>query len=152
MCLDILVINVYRAASILCSGTQLYHAEFRDRTLCELVLHQQHYLQPSIISLLDPDGIVISKNALIATSENFFKASSECTIDIDFATTIFQLDCLGTAKNGTYSNMIHLHGLASVLECSITSIYPEVQSRIEHYYTELSTHVRRVHKVKKFNL
>ena len=53
------------------------------------MLYQQHYLQPFVISLLDPDGTVVSKNALIATSENFFKAS-ECTIDVDFATTVFE--------------------------------------------------------------
>ena len=58
------------------------------------------------MSLLDPDGTVVSKNALIATSENFFKAS-KCAIDVDFATTVLQLDCLKIVKNGTYSNMIH---------------------------------------------
>ena len=119
-----------RAASVLCSRNQLHHTDFRVRTLCELVLYQHHYLQPSIISLMDPDGMVVSKNALIATSENLSKASSECMIDVDFATAVLQLDCLGTAKDGTFSNMIHLHGLASVLESSVTSIYLEVKSRI----------------------
>lgn len=65
------------------------------------MLHQQHYLQPSIISILDPSGNVVSKNALTATSENFFKATSECTVDVDFAAIVLQLDCLGTAKDGT---------------------------------------------------
>ena len=79
---------------------------------------------------MDPNGIAVSNNALIATSGNFFKAISKCRVDVDLATTGLQLDCLGTAKDETYSNMIRSHGLASVLETSVTSIYPEVKSRI----------------------
>ena len=45
------------------------HTELRVRTICELSLNEDFYLQPCITSQLDPDGArkVVSKNALVAT-------------------------------------------------------------------------------------
>ena len=113
-------------------GSQTLHTEFRVRTLCELVLNEEFYLQPSIVSLLSPDGHEISKNALIGTSANYYEAQNRVhtCMENDAARTIFRLDCLDTAMNGTFSNMWHLHALTSVLKRSVTSIYPEKNSRI----------------------
>ena len=40
------------------------HTELRVRTVCELSLNEEFYLQPHTVSLLDPDGGVVSKNTL----------------------------------------------------------------------------------------
>ena len=104
------------------------HVELRVRTLCELVLNENFYLQPSIVSIFDPYGKQISKNALIATSANFDRAVGN--LDADVAKTVLQMDCLETTKSGQYSNMWHIHGLASALGRSITSIYPEKNDRV----------------------
>ena len=61
--------DVPRSASILCCGNQSLYTELRVRTLCEIVLNEEFYLQPCIISMLDPDGSVISKNVLPAATQ-----------------------------------------------------------------------------------
>ena len=104
------------------------HIEFRVRTLCELVLNEKAYLHPSIISLLDPYGIEVSKNALIATSANFDRAVSKYATEV--AQTVLRYDCIDTTKLGQYSNMWHVHGLASALGRPILSLYPEKSDRI----------------------
>ena len=118
-----------RAISILSIGSQTLHTdlEFRVRTLCELVLNEEHYLQPSVMSLLSPDGHEISKNAVIGTSASYDEALNRVHTEMekDAAKTVLRLDCLDTAKNGTFSNILHVHAIASVLKRLVTSIYPE---------------------------
>ena len=46
----------------------------------------------------------------------------------------FRLDRCETTKSGTYSNLWHMHGLASVLKQPIQSIYPEVGERNRPFY------------------
>lgn len=86
-------------------------------TLCELVCNEQHYLQPSIVSLLDASGYIQSKYALPATSESFEKAQVDHP-DTEVATACFMIDCVETTKLGTYSNMWHIHALSSVLHAA----------------------------------
>jgi len=61
-------------------------------------MNEQFYLQPSITAVLDPDGIIVSRNALPATSESYDRAceilASDSHIDIDLATVILREDCL----------------------------------------------------------
>lgn len=113
-------------------GDQTLHTELRVRTLCELVLNEEHYLQPSVMSLLSPDGHEISKNAVIGTSASYDEALNRVHtgMENDAAKTVFRLDCLDTAKNGTFSNILHVHAIASVLKRPVTSIYPEKNARI----------------------
>ena len=102
--------------------------ELRVRTVCELVLNEKYYLQPHIVSLLDPFGVVVSKNALPTTL-----SASVChvpTVDTDFATSMLHSECIQTAKNGNYSCMWHIHAMATVLRRPIVSIYPERNLRI----------------------
>ena len=56
------------------------------RTLCELILNEDFYLQPSIISLLEARSGKsgrLGKNALIATSRNYHAANP--SVDTDLA-------------------------------------------------------------------
>ena len=126
-----MVYTIHRAVSVLCCGEDILHTELRVRTLCELVLNEEFYLQPSIVSILDPHGKEVSKRALIATSAQYDQAlASTCGVDRELSRTILRLDCIETSKDGEYSNMWHVYGLASVFNRTITSIYPERNVRI----------------------
>ena len=101
------------------------------RTVCELVLNENYYLQPSITSLFDIDGSIVGKNALPATSASFERACE--IVNTNIARTVLHLDCIATTKLGDWSNMFHIYGLASVLKTSITSVYPDVNKRIRQF-------------------
>ena len=106
------------------------HTELRVRTVCELVNNESYYLQPDIISIMDPwSGKEKVKQVLPAISANFNRACIS-TVDTDFAQEVYRIDCQETTTDGTWCNMWHIHGLASVIRRPIMSIYPEVQDRI----------------------
>ena len=112
------------AASLCCCGNQMMFTELRLRTVCELVLNEKYYLQPHIVSLLDPFGVVVINNALPATL-----SASVChvpTVDTDFATSMLHSECIQTAKNGKYSCMWHIH----TGDCSKKAKCPECNLRI----------------------
>ena len=50
---------------------------------------------------------------------------------------VLRMDCLETPKDGVYSNMWHVYGLASVLNRTITSIYPEKNVRIRPLFNKI---------------
>ena len=112
----------YRAASLLLCGNQSMFTEFRVRTVCKLTMNEEYYLQPSITSFCSDTG-VITKNVLFVTSANFHRASDICLTEssMEHVRVCFRLDCCETTKNGTYSNLWHMHGLASVLKQPIQS-------------------------------
>ena len=106
------------------------HTELRVRTVCELVNNKSYYLQPDIVSIMDPwSGKEKVKQVLPAVSANFNRVCIS-TVGTDFAQEVFRMDCQETATNGTWCNMWHIHGLASIMRRPIMSIYPEVQDRI----------------------
>ena len=126
-----IMIFIFRAISILCCGKESLHIELRVRTVCELVLNEEYYLQPCITSLLDAGSV--GKNALIATSASFEAAAA--MPDTDIARTL-RLDCITTTKLGEWSNIFHVYGLASVLKKSIISVYPDVNTRIRERFNQ----------------
>ena len=103
--------------------------------VCELTLNENYYLQPSVTSFCSDTG-VICKNVLFAASANFHRASDICLAEssVEHVRVCFQLDCCEATKSGTYSNLWHMHGLASVLKQPIRSIYPEVDERNRPFY------------------
>ena len=121
--------SIFRAGSILCCGEQSMHTELRVRTVCELTLNEEYYLQPSIVSFC------AHKNILLATSANFNQAA-EVSSMMDTLRLCFQLDCCDAAKSNTYSNMWHMHGLSSVLKQPIYSIYPQANVRYRPFYNK----------------
>ena len=111
------------------------YTEFRVRTVCELTLNEEYYLQPSIVSFCSHSN-TLHKNVLLATSSNFHQATDICADKpfLDSLRVCFQLDCCDATKSGTYSNLWHMYGLASVLKQPIASVYPEVNPGLRPLY------------------
>ena len=63
------------------------------------------------------------KQVLAAVSVIFNRVCIS-TVDTDFAQEVFRMDCQEAATDGTWCNMWHIHGLASVMRRPIMSIYP----------------------------
>ena len=86
--------------------------------------------KPDIVSIMNPwSGKEKVKQVIPAVSANFNRVCIS-TVDTDFAPEVYRIDCQETAMQGTWCNMWHIHGLASVMRRPIMSIYPEVQDRI----------------------
>ena len=83
-------------------------------------------MQPSIVSFCSEFSVIAKLNVLMATSANFHKAYEICVDKslMDSVGVCFQLDCYTATKDGSYSNLWHMHGLAPVLRQPIKSIYP----------------------------
>ncbi len=100
-----------------------------------MVLNESFYLTEDKVSFyLQPGrpGKVTGKNAIPNMSANFEQAFQRLeSTQHDFVYEVFQLDCHGTAKNGTFACMWHIYALASVIGQSIISVYPNkaVQAR-----------------------
>ena len=110
------------------------HKELRARTVCELVCHQDRYLLPEVIALLDASGY-LSPNALPAMSASYDKATQE-SYNTDVALTCYKIDCIATRMD-TYSNLWHIHALSSVVGSAIRSVYPEHNYRIRPMFNKI---------------
>lgn len=114
------------------------HIELRVRTLCELVLNQEYYLKPEVISYLNSDCSVVRKNVLPATSAGWNEASQSTSSTKSVARTCLEILCINTPHDGAYSEMWHIHGLASAIQHPITSIYPDVNPRIAEVFNRVA--------------
>ena len=105
------------------------HTEFRVRTVCELTLNEENYLQPSIVSFCT------HKNILLATFGNFHQAA-EASCMTDSLRLYFQLDCCDAAKSDTLTC-----GMCMASHQSLNSQYnPSIQKlilAIDHSITNL---------------
>lgn len=104
---------LYRAVSLMCSGSESHHMELRARTTCELVLHPDFYVSLEKCSALDPDGKLM-KNFVVASSQNFPQVSHTDSHS-HVCKTVFEMDCLESSVDGTWTGMWHIYGIASVL-------------------------------------
>ena len=114
----------------MCCGSEVMYTELCVKTVCELVNNESYYLQPDIVSIMNPwSGKEKVKQVIPAISVNFNRVCIS-TVDTDFAQEVYRIECQETATDGTWCNMWHIHGLASVMRRPIMSIYSEVQDRI----------------------
>ena len=74
-------------------------------------------------------------NVLPYCSPNF--GVTKHGIDFSLAENVFKLDCLETPKLYAFSQMWHIHALASVLKQRIVSVYPEYNHRIRMAYNRI---------------
>lgn len=117
---------LYRSVSLLCSGSEDYHLEFRARTVCELVLNSSFYLVEDKCSILSIEGATPIKNVLAATSRSFTQFSSN---ERSISQLCFQEDCIHSCTPDTYANMWEVHGVSSVTGIPVQSVYPEYNKR-----------------------
>ena len=94
-----------RAGSIHLRGKENMHTELRVRTVCELTIHETHYLRPEVVAFcggfVDDGGRrrQLSNARLHATSANLEAASSRTLpLDSTIARETIILDCLETTK------------------------------------------------------
>ena len=89
------------------------------------------YLQPSIICLLDVPLRGKQSPVLPACSSKFDEACTHITATEhkDIARVTFQLECLSTPQNGSWSSMWHVYAISSVLKRPIISVYPDSNER-----------------------
>lgn len=70
------------------------------RTVCEIVLNENFYLKPDMVSLLDPHGAVLSKNILPATARTTEWVRH--SIDTDFAVSVLHSENIESTKDGAW--------------------------------------------------
>ena len=77
------------------------------------------------------------KSILPAASASFDNA---CQVSVKFnvslAKTCFHIDCRETATLVVFSNMWHIHGIASIFKQPVMSINPDVNYRIRPFYNK----------------
>ena len=120
------------------------HTEVHVQTVCKLVCHESHYLQPEVVNFtggfVEQGSIQKQKKAarLHATYANLEKANSQhIPSGSDIVRETFIPDCLETTQSGTYCNMWHVRALSSVLRLPVRSIYPDYN----HYIRPLLNRV-----------
>ena len=121
---------------MLCTGADSLHVELRARVACELTLNKQYYLMPEIVSAFNEDSTLKLKNVLMAVSGQY---DNSCTLSKGGNTLekVFDRECMATAQLSCFSSMWNVHGVASVLQTSIESIYPLYNMRIRPVFHKI---------------
>ena len=133
-----IIFITYRAVSQqLCGDQDNMHTELRVRVVCELVCHEEYYMQPEIISFLDASDYRASTYILPTISGSYARAVREAP-NKDVALTVFKDDCIDTTVAGKFSLMWHIYALSSVLRSTVRSVYPEnISHGIRPMYNKL---------------
>ncbi|XP_012870499.1 PREDICTED: vertnin [Dipodomys ordii] len=120
---------LFEAASTLLWGDTGLSLELRARTVVEMLLHRQYYLQ----------GMIDSKVMLQAVRYSLCSEESPEMTSLPPATleAIFDADVKATCFPSSFSNVWHLYALASVLQRNIYSIYPMRNLKIRPYFNRV---------------
>ncbi|XP_006015411.1 vertnin [Alligator sinensis] len=121
--------RLFEAASVLLWGNPRLSLELQVRTVVEMLLHKQYYL----------NGMIDSKVMLQAARYSLCTEESPEMTSLPMAIleAIFDADIKATCFPGTFANMWHVYALASVLQCNIYSIYPMSNLKIRPYFNRL---------------
>ncbi|XP_013914694.1 PREDICTED: vertnin [Thamnophis sirtalis] len=121
--------HLFEAASVLLWGNTSLTLELQVRTVVEMLLNKQYYFH----------GMIDSKVMLQAARYSLCTDKSPQMTKLPIATieAIFDVDIKASCFIGSYVNMWHLYGLASVLQCNIYSIYPMSNLKIRPYFNRL---------------
>ena len=112
---------LFRAVSLLVFGDEDHHAEFRVRTLLELIMNESSYL--------DQNHLMTVSSTEAATKQNIQEYILLTSVDdptVDFKDA-YRKYLMSTICNGKYSSLLHMYALPNVLQCPILSIYPDRQ-------------------------
>ncbi|XP_054571438.1 vertnin [Eptesicus fuscus] len=120
---------LFEAASLLLWGDAGLSLELRARTVVEMLLHRQYYLQ----------GMIDSKVMLQAVRYSLCSEESPEMTSLPSATleAIFDADVKATCFPNSFSNVWHLYALASILQRNIYSIYPMRNLKIRPYFNRI---------------
>ncbi|XP_048218785.1 vertnin [Perognathus longimembris pacificus] len=120
---------LFEAASMLLWGDAGLSLELRARTVVEMLIHRQYYLQ----------GMIDSKVMLQAVRYSLCSEESPEMTSLPSATleAIFDADVKATCFPSSFSNVWHLYALASVLQRNIYSIYPMRNLKIRPYFNRV---------------
>ncbi|KAM4853230.1 vertnin [Thomomys bottae] len=120
---------LFEAASMLVWGDTGFSLELRARTVVEMLVHRQYYLQ----------GMIDSKVMLQAVRYSLCSEESPEMTSLSSATleAIFDADVKATCFPGSFSNVWHLYALASVLQRNVYSIYPMRNLKIRPYFNRV---------------
>ncbi|XP_069493729.1 vertnin [Ambystoma mexicanum] len=121
--------HLFEAASMLLWGNPTMCLELQVRTVVEMLLHKQYYI----------NGMIDSKVMLQASRFSLCTEESPDMMNLPFTIleAIFDADIKATCFPGTFANMWHVYALASVLQCNIYSIYPMSNLKIRPYFNRL---------------
>lgn len=120
---------LFEAASMLLWGDAGLSLELRARTVVEMLLHRQYYLQ----------GMIDSKVMLQAVRYSLCSEESPEMTSLPSTTleAIFDADVKATCFPNSFSNVWHLYALASILQRNIYSIYPMRNLKIRPYFNRI---------------
>lgn len=121
--------QLFEAASMLLWGSPNMSLELQVRTVVEMLLHKQYYI----------NGMIDSKVMLQAARFSLCTEESPDMMNLPFTIleAIFDADIKATCFLGTFANMWHVYALASVLQSNIYSIYPMSNLKIRPYFNRL---------------
>ena len=108
---------LYCSVSRLCTGSEEHHIELRARTVCEIALHPQFYLEDKCSILKFTEKPI--QNVLASTSRNYLLQPGTSSTAV--SRTCFELDTMESCIPATYANMWEMYGVASVLGIPIIS-------------------------------
>ncbi|XP_072096845.1 vertnin [Mobula birostris] len=121
--------RLFEAASVLLLGDGSLSMELQLRTMVEMLLHKQYYL----------NGMIDSKVMLQAAKYSLCTEESarDMNLPMGILEAIFDADVKATCYLGAFANMWHVYALASVLQSDIYSIYPMRNLKIRPYFNRV---------------
>ncbi|XP_009983553.1 PREDICTED: vertnin [Tauraco erythrolophus] len=121
--------RLFEAASVLLWGNPSLSLELQVRTVVEMLLHKQYYLN----GMIDSKVMLQAARYSLCTEET----PEMTSLPMAILEAIFDADIKATCFPGTFANMWHVYALASVLQCNIYSIYPMSNLKIRPYFNRL---------------
>ncbi|KAF7690587.1 vertnin [Silurus meridionalis] len=120
---------LFDAASMLLVGSTSLSLELQVRTVVEMLLWKQYYL----CGMIDSKVMLQASRFSLCTEES----QDMLKLPMQVLEAIFDADIKASCFPNSYANMWHVYALASVLQCSIYSVYPMYNLKIRPYFNRL---------------
>ena len=110
----------FRTMSLLLFGNENFHVELRIRATLELVSNFHIYMKADTWTKMSSQPVTMQY--LFETS-----ISPECYVNENYTKSL-QNEIMKSARKGEYASIIHIFALVNSLQCSVNSIFPEVNN------------------------
>ena len=131
---------LFRAASLVSTGSEASHLELRLRATVELCLHADfHAKQLEDVASSQSSGEFSTSSLLqstlkVASDDAFIAARRKgCTVREAYASSL-HVDAREAAKSGVYVSLQYISALATVTGVPIRSVYPEANANLRGLY------------------